>query len=105
MSKVCVFDHPLIQHKLSILRDEKTPVKVKRLIRRCLQEVAPYAFAYALGSKLSALVSAQPVAQNGAQPGWTLGPNTEILVIIPFSGQADNINIPFQIHSSLSGFQ
>ena len=27
MSKVCVFDHPLIQHKLSILRDEKTPVK------------------------------------------------------------------------------
>ena len=26
MSKVCVFDHPLIQHKLSILRDEKTSV-------------------------------------------------------------------------------
>ena len=24
MSKVCVFDHPLIQHKLSVLRD-KTP--------------------------------------------------------------------------------
>ena len=27
MSKVCVFDHPLIQHKLSILRDERTSVK------------------------------------------------------------------------------
>jgi uracil phosphoribosyltransferase len=27
MSKVTVFDHPLIQHKLSILRDEKTPTK------------------------------------------------------------------------------
>ena len=27
MSKVCVFDHPLIQHKLSILRDENTSVK------------------------------------------------------------------------------
>ena len=27
MSNVCVFDHPLIQHKLSILRDEKTSVK------------------------------------------------------------------------------
>ena len=30
MSKVCVFDHPLIQHKLSILRDKNTPVKVFR---------------------------------------------------------------------------
>ena len=27
MSKVCVFDHPLIQHKLSILRDKNTSVK------------------------------------------------------------------------------
>ena len=27
MSKVYVFDHPLIQHKLSVLRDEKTSVK------------------------------------------------------------------------------
>ena len=27
MSKVCVFDHPLIQHKLSILRDKRTSVK------------------------------------------------------------------------------
>ena len=27
MSKVCVFDHPLIQHKLSILRDQNTGVK------------------------------------------------------------------------------
>ena len=27
MSKVMIFDHPLIQHKLSILRDEKTSVK------------------------------------------------------------------------------
>ena len=27
MSKVCVFDHPLIQHKLSILRDENTGTK------------------------------------------------------------------------------
>ena len=27
MSKVCVFDHPLIQHKLSILRDKGTSVK------------------------------------------------------------------------------
>ena len=32
MSKVCVFDHPLIQHKLSILRDEKTSVKEFREI-------------------------------------------------------------------------
>ena len=30
MSKVCVFDHPLIQHKLSLLRDKETPVKVFR---------------------------------------------------------------------------
>ena len=30
MSKVCVFDHPLIQHKLSILRDKNTSVKVFR---------------------------------------------------------------------------
>ena len=30
MSKVCVFDHPLIQHKLSVLRDKNTPVKVFR---------------------------------------------------------------------------
>ena len=27
MGKVCVFDHPLIQHKLSILRDKNTSVK------------------------------------------------------------------------------
>ena len=27
MSKVHVFDHPLIQHKLSILRDKHTSVK------------------------------------------------------------------------------
>ena len=27
MSRVMIFDHPLIQHKLSILRDEKTSVK------------------------------------------------------------------------------
>ena len=27
MSKVYVFDHPLIQHKLSILRDSETSVK------------------------------------------------------------------------------
>ena len=32
MSKVCVFDHPLIQHKLSILRDKNTSVKVFREI-------------------------------------------------------------------------
>ena len=32
MSKVCVFDHPLIQHKLSILRDEKASVKEFREI-------------------------------------------------------------------------
>ncbi len=32
MSKLCVFDHPLIQHKLSILRDEKTTVKEFREI-------------------------------------------------------------------------
>ena len=32
MSKVCVFDHPLIQHKLSILRDKNTGVKEFREI-------------------------------------------------------------------------
>ncbi len=32
MSKVCVFDHPLIQHKLSILRDENTGVRVGGLV-------------------------------------------------------------------------
>ena len=37
MSKVCVFDHPLIQHKLSILRDEKTSVKV---FRELVSEIA-----------------------------------------------------------------
>ena len=37
MSKVVVFDHPLIQHKLSILRDEKTSVKV---FRELISEIA-----------------------------------------------------------------
>ena len=37
MSRVCVFDHPLIQHKLSILRDEKTSVKV---FRELVSEIA-----------------------------------------------------------------
>ena len=37
MSKVCVFDHPLIQHKLSILRDEKTSVKE---FREIISEIA-----------------------------------------------------------------
>ena len=32
MSKVCVFDHPLIQHKLSIIRDKNTSVKEFREI-------------------------------------------------------------------------
>ena len=32
MSNVCVFDHPLIQHKLSILRDKNTRVKEFREI-------------------------------------------------------------------------
>lgn len=32
MSKVHVFDHPLIQHKLAILRDENTGVKEFREI-------------------------------------------------------------------------
>ena len=37
MSRVCVFDHPLIQHKLSILRDKETPVKV---FRELVSEIA-----------------------------------------------------------------
>ena len=37
MSKVVVFDHPLIQHKLSILRDEKTSVKD---FRELISEIA-----------------------------------------------------------------
>ena len=37
MSKVVVFDHPLIQHKLSVLRDEKTSVKV---FRELISEIA-----------------------------------------------------------------
>ena len=37
MSKVCVFDHPLIQHKLSILRDKSTSVKV---FRELISEIA-----------------------------------------------------------------
>ncbi|MGX8693030.1 MAG: uracil phosphoribosyltransferase [Clostridia bacterium] len=37
MSKVVVFDHPLIQHKLSILRDEKTSVKE---FRELISEIA-----------------------------------------------------------------
>ena len=37
MSKVMVFDHPLIQHKLSILRDEKTSVKE---FRELISEIA-----------------------------------------------------------------
>ena len=37
MSKVCVFDHPLIQHKLSILRDKNTSVKV---FRELVSEIA-----------------------------------------------------------------
>jgi len=37
MSKVVVFDHPLIQHKLSILRDKNTPVKE---FRELISEIA-----------------------------------------------------------------
>ena len=37
MSKVVVFDHPLIQHKLSILRDKNTSVKV---FRELISEIA-----------------------------------------------------------------
>ena len=37
MGKVCVFDHPLIQHKLSILRDKATSVKE---FRELVSEIA-----------------------------------------------------------------
>ncbi len=37
MSNVCVFDHPLIQHKLSILRDKSTSVKE---FRELVSEIA-----------------------------------------------------------------
>ncbi len=37
MSKVCVFDHPLIQHKLSILREKSTSVKE---FRELVSEIA-----------------------------------------------------------------
>ena len=37
MSKVCGFDHPLIQHKLSILRDKDTSVKE---FREIISEIA-----------------------------------------------------------------
>ena len=37
MSNVCVFDHPLIQHKLSILRDKNTSVKE---FRELISEIA-----------------------------------------------------------------
>jgi uracil phosphoribosyltransferase len=37
MSKVCVFDHPLIQHKLSVLRDKNTSVKE---FRELISEIA-----------------------------------------------------------------
>ena len=37
MSKVCVFDHPLIQHKLSILREKSTSVKE---FRELISEIA-----------------------------------------------------------------
>ena len=37
MSTVYVFDHPLIQHKLSILRDETTGVKE---FRELVSEIA-----------------------------------------------------------------
>lgn len=37
MSKVCVFDHPLIQHKLSVLRDKRTSVKE---FRELVSEIA-----------------------------------------------------------------
>ena len=37
MSNVMVFDHPLIQHKLSVLRDEKTSVKE---FRELISEIA-----------------------------------------------------------------
>ena len=37
MSKVTIFDHPLIQHKLSILRDENTGTKE---FRELISEIA-----------------------------------------------------------------
>ena len=39
MSKVCVFDHPLIQHKLSILRDKNTSVTE---FRELISEIAEW---------------------------------------------------------------
>ena len=39
MSRVCVFDHPLIQHKLSILRNKDTSVKV---FRELISEIAQF---------------------------------------------------------------
>ena len=37
MSKVCIFDHPLIQHKLSVLRDKNTSSKE---FRELISEIA-----------------------------------------------------------------
>ena len=37
MGKLCVFDHPLIQHKLSVLRDKNTSVKE---FRELISEIA-----------------------------------------------------------------
>ena len=34
MGKVMVFDHPLIQHKVSLMRDKNTPVKEFRALAR-----------------------------------------------------------------------
>ena len=39
MSKVMVFTHPLIQHKVAILRDQNTPVK---LFRELVSEIAQF---------------------------------------------------------------
>ena len=39
MSKVVVFDHPLIQHKLSIMRDKNTGTKE---FRELLSEIEKY---------------------------------------------------------------
>ena len=64
MSKVCVFDHPLIQHKLSILRDKGTSVKE---FRELVSEIAMLmCFTPTSFRKVMAAEAEPPVASIGS---------------------------------------
>ena len=84
MSNVCVFDHPLIQHKLSILRDEKTSVKE---FRELVSEIVVPILRAGLGM-VDGMVSMMPNVKVG-HIGLFRDPETKLPVKYYFKMPAD----------------